>query len=88
MTTETLNMVSVPVPVPVPVPEQTDISVSSAVSAASEELVFNSDKKITLCCGKSSITLYPNGKIVLKGEYILSDAEGVNRLAGGRIDIN
>lgn len=54
----------------------------------SDELVLTSDKKITLSCGKSSITLYPNGKIVLKGDYILSDAEGVNRLAGGRIDIN
>ena len=53
-----------------------------------DELVLTSDKKITLSCGKSSITLYPNGKIVLKGDYILSDAEGVNRLAGGRIDIN
>ncbi|MFP2513536.1 hypothetical protein [Buttiauxella agrestis] len=53
-----------------------------------EELVFSSDKKITLRCGKSSITLYPNGKITLKGEYILSDAEGINRLSGGRVDIN
>lgn len=53
-----------------------------------EELVFQSDKKITLSCGKSSITLYPNGKIVLKGEYILSDAEGVNRLSGGRLELN
>lgn len=59
-----------------------------APSDASSELMFTSDKKITLSCGKSSITLFPNGKIVLKGEYILSDAEGVNRLAGGRIDIN
>lgn len=55
---------------------------------SSDELLFSSDKKITMSCGKSSITLYPNGKIVLKGDYILSDAEGVNRLAGGRIDIN
>lgn len=53
-----------------------------------DELELTSDKKITLSCGKSSITLHPNGKIVIKGDYILSDAEGVNRLAGGRIDIN
>lgn len=53
-----------------------------------DELVFSSDKKIMLRCGKSSITLYPDGKITLKGEYILSDAEGINRLSGGRIDIN
>lgn len=52
------------------------------------EICFNSDKKITLCCGKSSITLYPNGKIMIKGEYIFTDAEGINRLAGGRIELN
>lgn len=55
---------------------------------STDELVFSSDKKITLRCGKSSITLYPDGKITLKGEYILSDAEGINRLSGGRVDIN
>lgn len=53
-----------------------------------DELLFQADRKITLRCGKSSITLYPNGKIVLRGEYILSDAEGVNRIAGGQIELN
>lgn len=53
-----------------------------------EELVFTAQQKITLSCGKSHITLYPNGKVVIKGEYILSDAEGVNRLSGGRIEVN
>lgn len=53
-----------------------------------EELIFTAKQKITLSCGKSLITLYPNGKIVIKGEYIVSDAEGVNRLSGGRIEVN
>ncbi|EMD4810174.1 hypothetical protein VQ370_004249 [Salmonella enterica] len=53
-----------------------------------EELVFTAQQKITLSYGKSRITLYPNGKVVIKGEYILSDAEGVNRLSGGRIEVN
>ncbi len=53
-----------------------------------EELVFESRRKITLRCGKSSITLHPNGKIVLRGEYIVSDAEGINRIAGGHIELN
>lgn len=53
-----------------------------------DELIFTAQQKITLSCGKSRITLYPNGKVVIKGEYILSDAEGVNRLSGGRIEMN
>ena len=53
-----------------------------------DELVLSARHKLTLRCGKSSITLYPNGKIVLRGEYILSDAEGTNRINGGRIELN
>ncbi|EAO2688098.1 hypothetical protein E2X65_23810 [Salmonella enterica] len=53
-----------------------------------EELNFVAQQKITLSCGKSRITLYPNGKVVIKGEYILSDAEGVNCLSGGRVEVN
>lgn len=53
-----------------------------------DELVIEARRRITFRCGKSSITLYPNGKIALRGSYILSDAEGVNRIAGGRIELN
>jgi hypothetical protein len=55
---------------------------------AQDELVFTAERKLTLRCGKASMTLYPNGKIVLRGEYILSDATGVNRIAGGRVELN
>ncbi|MTD28508.1 hypothetical protein [Erwinia sorbitola] len=57
-------------------------------SETSEEILLRSNKKITIECGKSSITLHPNGKIVLKGEYIFSDANGVNRISGGRLELN
>lgn len=53
-----------------------------------EELVLEARRRITLRCGKSSITLYPNGKIALRGDYILSDAEGLNRIVGGQVELN
>ncbi|WP_343641944.1 hypothetical protein [Roseateles sp.] len=53
-----------------------------------QELVFEASRQVTIRCGKSSITLYPNGKIALRGEYIVSDAEGVNRIVGGQIELN
>jgi hypothetical protein len=53
-----------------------------------DELVFEARQQITLRCGKASITLYPNGKIALRGEHILSDAEGLNCIAGGQIELN
>lgn len=55
---------------------------------AQDEINLVSDKKITLRCGKSSITLYPDGKVMIKGEYIFTDAEGTNRIAGGRVELN
>lgn len=60
----------------------------TSVKTTEDEVLIDAGRKLTLRCGKSSITLYPNGKIVLRGEYILSDAEAVNRLAGGRIELN
>lgn len=53
-----------------------------------DELILTARRKITLQCGKASITLHPNGKIVLRGDYILSVAEGTNRMVGGQIEIN
>ncbi|NMG68832.1 hypothetical protein [Parazoarcus communis] len=52
------------------------------------ELELTATQRIVLRCGKSSLTLYPNGKIVLRGQYILSEADDVNRIAGGRIELN
>ena len=65
-----------------------EVILEDAPTTMLDELSFDARQKITLRCGKSSITLHANGKIVLKGEYILSDAEGVNRIAGGHIELN
>lgn len=53
-----------------------------------DELLLTARRKITLQCGKASITLHANGKIVLRGEYILSQAAGTQRITGGQIEIN
>jgi uncharacterized protein (DUF2345 family) len=82
---ETLNKPTDKMPLERAVEDNTSLT---QVKTTEDELLIDADRKLTLRCGKSSITLYPNGKIVLRGEYILSDAEGVNRLAGGRIELN
>ncbi|WP_322047400.1 MULTISPECIES: hypothetical protein [Paraburkholderia] len=79
-------------PLPVAVrdesPEGTFNSGLQAPLELEDELVFEARQKITLRCGKASITLYPNGKIALRGEYIVSDAAGINRIAGGQVELN
>ncbi|MBZ4415382.1 DUF6484 domain-containing protein [Myxococcus sp. RHST-1-4] len=42
---------------------------------------------VTLRVGKSSIKLLRDGKIIIKGTYIETCAEGLNRIKGGTVDI-
>lgn len=53
-----------------------------------ERIVFTAEKEIVLRCGKASMTLTRAGKIILRGEYILSRSSGVNRIKGGTVQIN
>ena len=66
-------------PAPTPTP---------AMEADGERLVFAADKEIVLRCGKSSITLTRAGKILIRGEYVLTRSSGVNRIQGGSVQIN
>ncbi len=54
----------------------------------SGKLILDAENEITLQCGKSSITLTAEGKIIIKGEYISSRATGVHRIKGGAVQIN
>ena len=44
--------------------------------------------KIKLTCGKSSVTLTQEGKILIEGEYILSQSTGPNKIKGASIQLN
>lgn len=45
-----------------------------------DEIVFE--------CGKASITLRRNGRIVVRGAYVETYATGTNRIKGGQVRIN
>jgi hypothetical protein len=53
-----------------------------------ERIVFAADKEIVLKCGKASITLTRDGKILIRGENLLSRSSGPNRIKGGSIHLN
>ncbi|MFP2930450.1 DUF6484 domain-containing protein [Pyxidicoccus sp. 3LG] len=50
--------------------------------------VIQGQDELVLQCGKASITLRRNGKIIIKGTYVETQAEGVNRIKGGSVQIN
>ena len=53
-----------------------------------EEVMLEAKRELTLRCGRASLTLKRNGKIVLKGDYVLSYSRGTNRIKGGSVQIN
>lgn len=53
-----------------------------------ERLEFSAEREIVLRCGKASITLTREGKVLIRGAYLSSRSSGVNRLRGGSVQIN
>jgi len=72
-------------------PETQEISLGSSSLRAEldgERLVISAEQEIVLRCGRSSITLTRAGKILIRGDYLLSRSSGVNRIRGGSVELN
>jgi hypothetical protein len=53
-----------------------------------KRVVIEGQDEVVLSCGKASITLRRNGKVIIKGVQLESSAAGVNRIKGGSVQIN
>lgn len=53
-----------------------------------KKMILEAKEEIVLHCGKSSVTLKKDGKIVLKGTKIVSRASGTNKIKGSAVRIN
>lgn len=58
------------------------------VDADHQRLVVSAKDRIVLRCGKASITLTKEGKVILQGAYVSSQSSGVLRIKGGSVQIN
>jgi hypothetical protein len=58
------------------------------VEVDGERVVLEAEKEIVFRCGKASITLTRAGKVLIRGEYVLTRSAGVNRIQGGSVQIN
>jgi len=52
------------------------------------KLELSAPEEITLRCGKASITLNKNGKILIKGEHMLNRVSGSYKIKSGSIQLN
>lgn len=55
---------------------------------ANKRVSIDAEEDIVLQCGKASITLTKAGKILIQGEYVLSNSKGANKIKGGSIHLN
>jgi uncharacterized protein DUF6484 len=53
-----------------------------------ERVIVSASDQLVLRCGKASITLTKEGKVLLQGTYLSSRSSGVNRIKGGSVQIN
>lgn len=53
-----------------------------------KKVALEAKEKIVLRCGKSSVTLRKDGKILVKGTQIVSRASGTNKIKGAAVRIN
>jgi hypothetical protein len=59
-----------------------------SVQADDDRFVVTAEREIVLRCGDASITLTRAGKVIIKGNYVLSRSSGYNKIKGAAVDIN
>ena len=58
------------------------------ISSDDQQTEIIAKNKIKLTCGRSSITLTQEGKVLIEGEYILTQSTGPNKIKGASIQLN
>jgi|SRR5579871_92520 len=58
------------------------------VAADGHRIVITANRELVLRCGKSSISLRYDGRIEVRGEEVLTQAAGANRIRGGSVELN
>jgi hypothetical protein len=53
-----------------------------------ERVLLEGKDEVVLTCGKASITLRRNGRVVIRGAYVESHSGGTNRIKGCIVSIN
>jgi hypothetical protein len=75
--------------VPGEAPEVTPRSAPAPADGTTEKrVVIEADEELILRVGESSIRISRNGKVVIRGQHVLTRAKGTNRIKGGSVAIN
>ncbi len=53
-----------------------------------ERVLLRAEREIELRCGEASIVLTRAGKVLIRGDYVLTRSRGANKIKGAFVDIN
>ena len=67
-------------------PKEDDREESRTIKAT--EIIVEAERDLVLRCGAGMIRVQRDGKVIIRGENVLSAARGVNRIKGGSVGIN
>jgi hypothetical protein len=59
-----------------------------AADAPREAVTVRADRELVLQCGEASISLHADGRVVIRGGYVETYADGTNRIKGAQVRIN
>lgn len=71
-----------------PSPDAPNAPASVQARVDGHRVVIEGEREVVLKCGEASVTLTRDGKILLRGAYVETNARGVNRIKGGSVKIN
>ena len=75
-------------PEPVVAELKLDLGKSRDVLVDGRRLVLDAHQEIVLRCGKSTIVLQRDGKVLIRGAHLVSRSSGPNKIKGGSISLN
>ncbi|AKJ41630.1 DUF6484 domain-containing protein [Pragia fontium] len=75
-------------PVEIEIEEQHPAFAKNIIKVDGQIVDLKATERISLQCGQARITLTKDGKISIKGKYLLSRAKGSNRIQGGSVELN
>jgi Domain of unknown function (DUF6484) len=58
------------------------------VDSDGQRVTIGAAQEIVLRCGEASITLTREGRVDIRGTYVVTHSKGVNRIRGGSVQIN
>jgi hypothetical protein len=63
-------------------------AITASAEIDGERIVLHGQREIVLRCGEASLTLTASGKVLIRGNYILTRSTGSNRIKGAAVEIN